>query len=351
MDLQKIEHRSVMKFLTKENKSPKEIFERMQVVYGDQGPSYNQVKYWCKQFKWGRESVEDDPRPGRPSDATNEEMCRKVEKMVMEDRRLKVSQIAHEMGISEPSVLDILHNKLGMSKVSSRWVPRMLTAIQKETRMDLSRENLEVLNEDPDLFTARVVTGDETWIHHWDPETKQESMQWKHHGSPPPRKFKTQASAGKIMGTFFWDSEGLLLADYMPHKTTITADVYAEQIRKLRAAIVEKRRGKISKGVLLLHDNAPVHTARKSKAAIRECGFEEIPHPPYSPDLAPSDYYLFRHLKKHLRGRRFSSDDEVKSCVQQWFEGQEPNFFSEGISSLKSKWEKCVDIRGDYIEK
>ena len=79
MNLEKSEHRSVMKFLTKEERSAKEVFKRMQVVYGDKGLSYDQVKYWCKQFKWGREGVEDDPRPGRPSDATNEETCRKVE--------------------------------------------------------------------------------------------------------------------------------------------------------------------------------------------------------------------------------------------------------------------------------
>ena len=60
----------------------------------------------------------------------------------------------------------------------------------------------------------RIVTGDETWIHHYDPETKQQSMQWKHASSPSPHKFKVQASAGKIMCTVFWDAEGILLIDY-----------------------------------------------------------------------------------------------------------------------------------------
>ena len=81
---------------------------------------------------------------------------------------------------------------------------------------------LKLMQSNWDLFMRRIVTGDETWIHHYDPETKQQSMQWKHASSPSPRKFKVQASAGKIMCTFFWDAEGILLIDYMPHKVTIT---------------------------------------------------------------------------------------------------------------------------------
>src|SRR6476469_4497342 len=72
-------------------------------------------------------------------------------------------------------------------------------------------------------FKQRIVTGDETWLHCWDPDTKQESMQWKHVGSPPPRKARTQALAGKVMATIFWDTQGVILIDYLPQGSTITA--------------------------------------------------------------------------------------------------------------------------------
>ena len=156
--------------------------------------------------------------------------------------------------MSEPSVLTILHDHLGMSKVSSRWVPRMLTPLQKQCRVHFSEENLGLYEADPETFLSRLVTGDETWIHYWDPETKQESMQWKHHDSPTPKKFRTQPSAGKIMATVFWDSEGILLVDYMPPKTTITGDAYVAVLRNLKEAIKDKRRGKLTGSVLLLHD-------------------------------------------------------------------------------------------------
>jgi histone-lysine N-methyltransferase SETMAR len=110
------------------------------------------------------------------------------------------------------------------------------------------------------------------------------------------------------MTTVFWDEKGLLLLEFMPQKTTITGQTYANTITALRKAIKEKRRGKVSAGMLLLHDNAPVHMSAKSQAAIQQCGFQQLNHPPYSPDLAPSDYFLFRVMKKFLRGKRFSSD-------------------------------------------
>ena len=74
-------------------------------------------------------------------------------------------------------------------------------------RVESSQELLEVCNADPEDFHTRLVTGDETWLHHWDPDTKKESMQWKHPGSPPPKKFRTQPSASKVMATVFWDSK------------------------------------------------------------------------------------------------------------------------------------------------
>jgi histone-lysine N-methyltransferase SETMAR len=114
------------------------------------------------------------------------------------------------------------------------------------------------------------------------------------------------------MATVFWDEKGLLLLQFMPHKTTITGQTYANTIAALGEAIKEKRRGKFSAGVLLRHDNAPVHMSAKYQAAIQQCVFQQLNHPPYSPDLAPSDFFLFRVMENFLRGKRFSIDEEVK---------------------------------------
>lgn len=351
MDFEKLEHRSVIKFLTLEGKQPTEIHDRMVAVYCENAPSLSTVKKWAAEFKRGRQSLEDDPRSGRPTSSTSTETATAVEQIVLNDRRVKAADIALALGISKASVLTIIHEHLGMSKVCARWVPKMLSTLQKSDRVETSRQNLALYNENSEDFLRRLVTGDETWLHHYDPESKQESMQWRHRDSPPPVKYRSVPSAKKVMATIFWDVKGLLLIDYLPHGTTITGDYYAGLLRNLRDSIKQNRRGKLSAGVLLLHDNAPVHRARISQAAFQQCGFEELPHPPYSPDLAPSDYYLFGHLKSHLRGKRFKDDKEVQDATEAWFSEKNELFFKTGLECLHTRWTKCIDLGGDYVEK
>ena len=120
-----------------------------------------------------------------------------------------------------------------------------------------------------------------------------------------PRNFVCNNELERSWRQFIWDSEGVLLSEFMPHKTAITGDTYASTMVALSENIKQNRREKLSVGVLLLHDNAPAHKSHTSRTAIRKCGFVELNHPPYSPDLAPSDS-LFRNLKQFLRGRWFS---------------------------------------------
>ena len=136
-------------------------------------------------------------------------MIDRVKRLVLNNRRFKVAKLALECGISNGSVYTIIYEQLGMSKVSARWVPRNLNMQDCQQRVESSQELVEVYNANPEDFHTRLVTGDETWLHHWDPDTKKEPMQWKHPGSPPPKKFRTQPSASKVMATVFWDSKGI----------------------------------------------------------------------------------------------------------------------------------------------
>ncbi|CAK1583556.1 unnamed protein product [Parnassius mnemosyne] len=86
-------------------------------------------------------------------------------------------------------------------------------------------------------------------------------------------------------------------------------------------------------------------------AEIHNCGFELLPHPPYSPDQAPSDFFLFPNLKKHLGGQRFSTNDEVKAAVDAYFDSKEESFFFNGLNAWKGRWQKCIKLDGDYVEK
>jgi histone-lysine N-methyltransferase SETMAR len=350
MDLRKIEHRAIIKFLTSEKISVSEIHQRLVKYSGTDAPSFPTVSRWVLLFQRGRSSLEDDERPGRPISTSYEENILKIQQIVRTDRRLKLREIAKDMDISKSSVYKILTENLGMRKISARWVPKLLTLSEKQIRVQFCQENLDFIADEPD-FISTLVTGDETWCYYYDPETKEQSKQWKTKRSPVQVKAKREKSAGKVMATVFWDCEGVLLLEFMPKKSTITGLSYVQTIKNLNAAIQEKRGRQARKKKRILHDNAPSHTARISTQALLQCKFEQMFHPPYSPDLAPSDYYLFRNLKNHLKGKRYQDDNEVKEAVQSYFDNLPQSHFLTGLESLISKWQRCIELQGDYIEK
>ena len=266
-------------------------FKEVKTVYGDSAPKKTAVYKWIKRFKEGREEIIDDSRTGRPASSKTEGKIADVQELIAIDRRMTVQQIAEAVDISYGSAQSILHNDLGLSKQCARWVPKMLQPHQKNIRCELSTAILTMINFDEEIFLRQLVTGDETWIYQYDPETKRQSKEWLPRGSSAPIKFKTQRSGKKVMATVFWDSEGVILLDFLEGKTTVTGAYYVEVLKKLKAAIIKKRPGKLHNGILFHHDNAPAHSAKITKNILREFRWQLLPHPPYSPDLAPSHFF------------------------------------------------------------
>ncbi|GFN99644.1 histone-lysine N-methyltransferase SETMAR, partial [Plakobranchus ocellatus] len=114
-------------------------------------------------------------------------------------------------------------------------------------------------------FLEHLITGDETWLHLSTPEAKRDSMTWKYPSSPVTKKFKVQQSATKVMATVFWDSRGMILLDILSKGESVNADRYCETIDRLRHAVRRKRTGLLRSGVVLQHDNAIPHTAKRTK--------------------------------------------------------------------------------------
>ena len=157
--------------------------------------------------------LEDEARSGRPLDATDEEMCKKVRDLVYPDRRIKVEEIVQALGISHGSVSTILHDRLGMRKLTACWVPKFLSHEQMATRASVCSALLKRFGSKDD-FLLHLVTVDETWVHHYEPENKARSSVGRAWVSKP-KKFKTQLSAGKVMATVFWDSKGVIMLDFL----------------------------------------------------------------------------------------------------------------------------------------
>lgn len=346
-----IEQRAVVRFLWAKGMSSAEIHKDMCPIYGEHCLSRKAVFNWVKKFSQGRSNIVDELRSGRPIQIATEKNVQLVNDLIKADRRITIDCVSSAIGCSVGLAYSIVHDRLNFHKVCARWVPRDLNAENKMNRMGQCLHNLcRYADEGEDMLT-RIITADESWVHHYQPESKRVSMQWKHPSSPCAKKFKVTPSAGKVMLTVFWDHQGVLLTNFQKKDDRVNSLSYCKLLVKLRSTIRRKRPGLLTRGVILLHDNARPHTALLTREKIQKFGWELLDHPPYSPDLAPSDYHLFGPLKNHLGGRRFACDAEVEREVKLWFRKQGTNFYAEGIGALIPRWDKCINLCGNYVEK
>ena len=137
------------------------------------------------------------------------------------------------------------------------------------------------------------------------------------------------------------------MTEFFEAGKNVNSAPYIETIKNLRRRVCRVT-GSTSQ-ILLLHDNARPHTAPATIDALETLKSEVLSHPPYSPDLAPSDF--FPHLKRDLKGTHFTSDDEVKQAVTSWIKQRTPEFFIDGMRRLVLGWEKCIERQDDYVEK
>jgi hypothetical protein len=170
---------------------------------------------------------------------------------------------------SRTTLYQTVMDRLGYLPFCARWLPKQMTDFHKTQRMGSALTFLQRYWEEREEFLDRIVTGDETWVQFMNVETTKEqstSKQWMHTHSPhKPKKFKRTLS-NKKMATVFWDHKGNLLTEFMASGTKITSEVYCETLNKLRTSMLNKRGGMLSKGVVLLHDNARSHTAARTNA-------------------------------------------------------------------------------------
>ena len=153
-------------------------------------------------------------------------------------------------------------------------------------------------------FLDFIVTTDETWVRYFTPESKRSSMQWRHAGSPKPKKAKTTFPSGKVMATIFWDSKGVLYVDFLTERRTINAEIYSALLEGPVKTAIRKKRKRAQISVSFLHDNARPHVAARTKDTFQKLKCNILPHPTYSPDLAPLHCHPFDPLNEQLGGKK-----------------------------------------------
>ena len=188
---------------------------------------------WHKRFKGGRESVRDDERCGRSKEVRTTKLIGQIKNFRDKDSHVSIETICAQFGVSVGIVRTIIREELKMRKICTEFVPRVIKEDQKERHCHDSREMVEQINWDPAVLDA-LVTCDESWIYCYDPETKRQSSQWKHAGSPRPKKARQSKSTHKLLMIPFFDSTGMIYMHWVPTGQTVNREFYIEVLRGFR---------------------------------------------------------------------------------------------------------------------
>ncbi|KAM8702496.1 hypothetical protein ACLKA7_005612 [Drosophila subpalustris] len=204
--------------------------------YGVSAPGKSTICDWYSNFKRGRTSTEDSKRSGRPKEVIIPEIIRQVRQIVLTDRRVKVREIAETVGISTGSAVSILHDHLHMKKLNVKWVPHFLDIEQREKRVAVSKSCLDMFNRNPSEFLRRYITMDETWIHHYIPESNRSSAEWREAGESRSKRVKASRWAVYLRGAADPDntSGGFRQSDQMGDLQPLQGGNCTEDAKQIR---------------------------------------------------------------------------------------------------------------------
>ena len=200
-------------------------------------------------------------------------------------------ELADKLNTSQSTICCHLE-KIGKVSKLGVWLPHALSEKNKADDLLIATSLLSWQRQDP--FLDKIITGDEKWITY---NNVARRSQWVDRDKSPQPDPKAELHGKKIMLCMWWDSHGIIYFELLNRTETVTADLYVQQLQRFQQSLLEKRPTLVKlKNVVLLHDNVRPHTARVTQERILKLGWSVLPHPPYSPDLAPSDYHPFRSL-------------------------------------------------------
>ena len=238
-----------------------ETYGMLQIAFGAYYVNRASVLEWHKRFKEGRKSMRDDERYGRSKEVRTPELIGQIKIFMVKDCRVSIETISAQFDVSVRTVHTVIREELKMRKICRKFVPRVLRENQKERRCHESRKTVELINSDPEVLDA-LVTCDESWIYGYDPGTKRQRFQWKHAGSPRPKKTRQSKSTHKHLVIPFFDSTGMIYMHWVPTGLTVNKEYYVEVLREFRKRFCRKRPALFKSGQWHFHqDNALVNNS------------------------------------------------------------------------------------------
>ena len=313
------------------------------LVYGEDALNVRTVRRWFCRFRSGNFDLKDMERTGRRSDFDESQL----NSLIKKDGLQTTPELAEHMNCSHMTVYRHLISMEKVQKFGS-WVPRVLSEKQKSQRSAICAGLLARhggTHGHKDRFLHRIITGDEKWCFYVNWKQRKEWVSADQQATPRPKR---DLHSRKTMICVWWDWQGIIHYEILKRNQTVNAQLYVQQLKRLNEEIQRKRPDR-SFGIILQHDNARPHVANVTKNAIETLGWDVLPHPPYSPDLAPSDFHLFQSLSNCLRGASFNNDVELRTWLDDFFMSRPNNFYARGFEKMVERWQEVINKEGDYI--
>ncbi|UYV79700.1 hypothetical protein LAZ67_18000322 [Cordylochernes scorpioides] len=311
---QKLKQRICIQFCVRLQISATETFEMLNKGFPNDAPNRTTVFEWHSRFKVGRISIEDDPRQGRPKFQKTDENVQKITDLIKENSRTILLELEQDTGISKRTIGRIVTEDLELKKTPAKFIRRFLTNEQNLCRLATCEHMLEMIRTDPE-WKDKIITGDETWVYGYDPETKRQYAEWRGQGEPIPKKSRILKSRNKVMLVAFLVNKGIVHHEYLPAGQTAIKESH------LVTSFLAKN------------------------------GTQILPQPPYSPDIAPNDFFLFPKLKAVLKGRHFDTRNDIIEKSPLALKSIPKEVYKNSFDNWEKRWRWCVEARGDYFEK
>jgi len=324
------------------------IHEELTTAYGPKAISYSTVQKWTKYFREGNMEIEDEPRSGRPVSKTNPENIQAVQDVIDEDPHSTYDDIEAITLLSRGTIERIIQDHLKLRKVTSRWVPHELTPSQKQLRVKICRENLAKFRNNS-WRLCDILTGDETWIYHRQIGRKASNACWITQDQSPGTVVRREQHEPKTLFSIFFRSNGALMVHSMDSGEKMDRFYYINNCLKPVVKEIRKQRPITgTHAIKLLHDNARAHDAQKVQDYLKEEGINLMPHPPYSPDLSPSDYWLNDYIKRNLEDQ--TDAKSLHRAVSKIVFSIPEKEYKKTFERLIERMRLCIENNGNYFE-
>ena len=320
-----------------------EIFKELKTALPESAPSLSTVTRWFNKFKSGVEDLKDKHRKGRPITEVTQANIERVRVVIENDPWCTYNEIEAETALSHGTIHVIIHAHLKMRKLVSRWVPHELTEKNRKDRVRMCQENLAKF-KDGTWRLGDVITGDEAWFY-W----KQSNKSWVAEGEKAREVVRIGRFEPKNLFIIFFRASGIVHISYLDKGKTINHQTYIKDcLEPLVSTLKEQRPICGTRNLKFHHDNAKPHVHVSVKKYLEDQNFVVMDHPPYSPDLAPCDFWLFSYIKSRLSNH--TGSESLSAQITEIVSSIPESEYRKTFNKWLERMQYCIKYEGHYFE-